>query len=375
MSIVDGFFDGLLGKRGNSVKIERDTPEEIIQREEERIFKKKIRNEFTEQQEIKELEEFLHRPACYQVTVARPDTFDDYIGQESTKEILKSSIKACKIKNTFFPHTIFWGSAGLGKTTLSYLISKELDANLILTAGGQLESKEELMNIFKQFKPDKRNILFIDEVHAVKRKISEMLYSAMEDFRFDYTTKTNRVLSLNLPPFTMIGATTDMAKILTPIRQRFQHSFQLVPYTIDESCEIINHYLGRLGYKNIKHEIILAIAKRSRDVARHAINFTKNILNYRIAKDKIVTVDLVNEFFDKKGIDKEGLSGYDKEYLHFLYESKKAGINTLTKALGIDKKTIEDEIESYLMRKRFIRIATGGRTLTQTGVKYVESNK
>jgi Holliday junction DNA helicase RuvB len=364
MSIVQAFIDGLLGRR------QRETHTEILQGEQDRLLKHKIRNQYSEQQEIENLKEFLNRPTSHHISLARPENFSEYVGQNTTKDLILCAISACKHSETSFPHALFWGSAGLGKTTISYLIAKELNANLIMTSGGQLESKEELINIFKQFKPAQRNILFVDEIHSVKRKISEMLYSAMEDFRFDYTTTTNRVLSLNLPPFTLIGATTDMARILVPIRQRFQHSFHLIPYKTDEMCDIIYNFLSRLRYQNVKREIVLAIVSRSRNVARHAINYTKNILNYSTAKRKMVSVYLIDEFFNKEGIDKLGLTTYDKDFMRTIIKSpkKKIGINVISKIIGVDLKTVTEEIEPFLLRSGYISISHGGREITKKGL-------
>ena len=286
---------------------------------------------------------------------------------------MKRLIAACEIKSSPFPHTLFWAEPGLGKTTIAFLIAQQLQANLIITSGGQIESKEDLLNIFRQFNDGKKNILFIDEIHAIKRKISEMIYSAMTDFRFDYTTKANKVISLQLPPFSLIGCTTDMAKLLTPIRQRFQNKFHLEPYSVADLNLIIYAYLKRLGFQNVKLEIIEEMAKRSRNVPRHAIHFIKNILDYRLLGNRRVDIALVKEYFKKESIDAEGLNNNDRSYLGLLFEMKnyKAGLNTLVKGIGIDKKTVEEEIEPYLLRKRFITIGPGGRYLTEQGTRYI----
>lgn len=366
---ADGFLQGLWGI---DKKI-RPTAQELLEKEQDRFLSIKIRNSFQEAQEINELGDFLKRHPFSEVSLIRPTCFEEYIGQGNVKNMVISLLQASKIKKTSFPHTLFWAEAGLGKTTLSYLIAKELRANLVITSGAQLESRDELLNIFKQFKNDSPNILFIDEIHAIRRRIAEMLYSAMEDFRFDYTTKTNKVLSLNLPAFTLLGATTDLARLLIPIRQRFQNRFQLLPYNLDELCLIISNFLNRLGYQDVKPEIIQEIGLRCRNTARLAINFTKNILDYHLAQKRIVTVELVKEYFEKEGIDKSGLTAYDRKYLNRLLHSQnfKAGINTLTKSLGIDRLTTEREIEPYLLRQGFIAISTGGRELTEKGFDYI----
>jgi Holliday junction DNA helicase RuvB len=352
---------------------QRPTPQEILEKEKDRQFSLKIRNAFQEAQEIDELQGFLKRRPHLQISLVRPNNFDEYIGQKDVKNMVMSLLQASKIKKTAFPHTLFWAEAGLGKTTLSYLIAKELCANLVITSGAQLETRDELLNIFKQFKDGLPNILFIDEIHAIRRRIAEMLYSAMEDFRFDYTTKTNKVLSLNLPAFTLLGATTDLARLLIPIRQRFQNRFQLLPYDSYELCLIIFNFLNRLGYANVKPEIIQEISLRCRNTARLAINFTKNILDYHLAQKKIITVEMVKEYFEKEGVDKSGLTAYDRKYLTLLLHSQnfKAGINTLTKSLGIDRITTEREIEPYLLRQGLIAISTGGRELTEKGFDYI----
>ena len=363
------FLDGLLGIH----KEPRSTPQDLWQQEQDRQVRHDIRRQYEDAQEIESLQEFLSRQPYYKVTLDRPRNFDEYIGQKNMKEMVIASLEACKIKKTPYPHTLFWAEAGLGKTTIAYLIAESLQANLIITSGGQLENKNELLNIFKQFRDDRKNILFIDEIHSIKRKISEMIYSAMEDFRLDFTTKSDRVISLNLPPFTLIGCTTNMANLLTPIRQRFQNRFHLEPYTAADLSLIIYAYLKRSGYNNVNAEIVDEISKRSRNVARYAIAFMKNILDYRLTGNKRVTVELVKEYFRKENIDSEGLNNNDRNYLSLLFEMKnyKAGLNTLVKGIGVDKKTVEEEIEPYLLRKRFITIGPGGRYLMELGAQYI----
>ena len=359
MSFLQGLFGHYLR--------EKPTVQDIIGQEQERQFSRQIRNNLQESQELEELSSFLERQPYAQIDKSRPDNFKEYIGQNNVKDMVINLVNASKIKKTFLPHTLFWGEAGLGKTTLSYLIAKELQANLIITSGGQLENKDEILNVFKQFRDNCCNILFIDEIHAIRRRIAEMLYSAMEDYRFDYTTKNNKVVNLNLPGFTLLGATTDLTRVLVPMRQRFQNRFQLTPYTIDELCTIIKAYLNRMNYYNFDDGAIGEIALRSRNVARYCINFTKNIIDFALAQNRQTDLSLAKEYFDREGVDKEGLTRYDRQYLEFLFNSKnmRAGLNTIVKALGIDRLTVEREIEPYLLRRGYIIIGLGGRELKE----------
>ena len=363
------FLEGLLGSEFGR----RSTPQDIVEKEQDRLFSRKVRRQLEQEEELEELQTFLQRQPYSKDDKSRPSTFEEYIGQKDTKEMVRVLIEAVKITKDPLPHSLFWGEAGLGKTTISYLIAKELQANLIITTAGQLETKEELLNIFKQFQEDRLNILFIDEVHAIKRRIAEMLYSAMEDYRFDYTTRTNKVVNLNLPAFTLLGATTDLAKLLIPIRQRFQNRFHLVPYNVDELCQIAKNYLNRIKYYPVSDEALKEVALRSRNIARYSINYVKNLIDYCLVKHLELNPQTVKEYFIKEGIDKQGLTRYDRDYLKVLLNSKdfKAGLNTVVKSIGIDRRTTEQEIEPFLLRKRFIIIGTRGRELTEAGFDYI----
>lgn len=358
-----GFVSGLLGDFR-----QRLTPQDLVEKEQDRIYSRQVRRALEEEQELVELDNFISRQPYLTGDKARPESLAEYVGQKETKEMVRVLLEAAKIKGTPFPHTLFWSESGLGKTTVSYLIAKELGANLIITSGGQLETKEELLNIFKQLRGD-LNILFIDEVHAVPRRIAEMLYSAMEDFRFDYTTKADQAINLNLPSFTLLGATTDLARILTPMRQRFQNRFHLVPYGLEDLRQILRNYLSRIRYYPTSDETLTEIVLRSRNVARYAINYVKNLVDYCLVEHLQLNPRAVKIYFEKEGIDAEGLTKADKAYLEVLRCAKnlKAGLSTIVKTIGIDRRTVEQEIEPYLLRKKLIEIAPGGRCLFDKG--------
>ena len=359
------FIDGLLGIS----KEPRATPQDLCQRAEDGHFIKQYRKQLEEADELSSLEKFRNQSPAYHIVMDRPQVFDTYIGQDKVKEILMRLIEASLLKNTHFPHTLFSGPAGCGKTTIAYLISKHLDANFIETEGRRFDNWKDIFDKFNKFKDNKRNILFIDEIHSIKGGIQEQLYKPMEEFKFEYTTMNNEQLKFNLPLFTVIGATTDHNKLKNPMLSRFQNKFYLESYTEKELGQMIYNYYERLGCSIacINPEIINEITRRSKNIARNAINFAKNIYEYRI-KGRI-TIELVRDYFDKMGIDKEGLTRNDRKYLMTLFESPnmKAGLNTIIKSLEVDKRTIEQEIEPYLLRRRYIIIAPGGRQITEKG--------
>jgi len=365
-----GFIDGLLGHYPRR----RLTSQELIEKEQERHFALQVRNSLEEQQEEENLQEFLQRKSYLVDDKSRPNNLNDYIGQNDIKELIKISIEATKIKKSFLPHCLFYGEAGLGKTTLAYIIARELQANFILTNGEQFRSEKEVFSVLKKIEDTRLNILFIDECNLIK--IPELFYPVMENFYFGYVTTTNKVINLPLPPFTLIGATTMPDKLPTPFLQRFQNRYCLMPYTVEDLTQIIRNYLTRINYYPTTDESLKEIALRSRNIARYVINYTRNLLDFCLVEHREFTPETVKSYFEKEGIDSEGLTKMDHLYLKVLLNAKnfKAGLATIIKATGINRRIIEQDIEPYLLRKEMIEIIPGGRSLRDKNLKEVKTD-
>ncbi|MCZ6168552.1 Holliday junction branch migration DNA helicase RuvB [Campylobacter ureolyticus] len=302
----------------------------------------------------------------YEVSL-RPLNFDEYIGQEKIKQNLKVFIGAAKKRAEVLDHTLFYGPPGLGKTTLAHIISNEMNANIKITAAPMIEKAGDLAAILTNL--EEGDVLFIDEIHRLSSSIEEILYPAMEDFRLDIIIGSGpaaQTIKIDIPKFTLIGATTKAGMISAPLRDRFGISFRLEFYSPDELASITQKASLKLN-KNIDKDASLEIAKRSRGTPRIALRLLKRIRDFAdINDEENISLNRAKTSLDELGVNELGFDELDLKYLAILFEANKKplGLNTISAALSEDEGTIEDVIEPYLLANSYIQRTAKGRIAT-----------
>lgn len=300
-------------------------------------------------------------------TILRPNDWNNYIGQEKIKNNLRVFIDAAKKREDVLDHVLFYGPPGLGKTTLAYLISTEMNANIKVTAGPMIEKSGDLAAILTNL--SEGDILFIDEIHRLSPQIEEVLYSAMEDFRLDIVIGSGpaaQTIKLDLPRFTLIGATTRAGMISNPLRDRFGMHFRMQFYTHDELASIITIASEKLNKKS-DHDASLEMARRSRGTPRIALRLLRRVRDFAEVEDETsITVNRTKKGLDALGVNEHGFDELDLNLLKLLAESKgrPIGLNTVAAALSEDEGTIEDVIEPYLLANGYIERTARGRIAT-----------
>lgn len=299
----------------------------------------------------------------------RPALFEEYIGQESIKNNLHILLTAAKQRNHTPEHILFYGPPGLGKTTLAHLISKELGAEMKVTSGPAIERVGDLASILTNLSPG--DILFIDEIHRLNKNVEEILYPAMESGQMDIIVGKGpaaRTIQLDLPPFTLIGATTRIAMISSPLRSRFSGGvFRLEFYTDKEIQQIINRS-ARILQINLNEDASKHIAKRSRKTPRTANYLLKRCRDLAQIHEKDLSEDIVVEALDMVGTDSVGLNKSDLDILQTIinkYNGGPVGLSTIAASLSEDEATIEDFNEPYLIQLGFIDRTQRGRIATK----------
>ena len=300
-------------------------------------------------------------------TSLRPVSFDDYIGQDKIKQNLKVFITAAKKRNECLDHALFYGPPGLGKTTLAHIIANEMGANIKITAAPMIEKSGDLAAILTNL--DEGDVIFIDEIHRLSPAIEEVLYSAMEDFRLDIIIGSGpaaQTIKIDLPKFTLIGATTRAGMISAPLRDRFGMQFRLQFYTPKELARIIEIASAKLG-KKCEENASLEIARRSRGTPRIALRLLKRIRDFaEINDENIITKERAGEGLNALGVNELGFDEMDLRYLAILGEAGKRamGLSTIAAALSEDEGTIEDVIEPYLLANGYIEKTAKGRIMS-----------
>lgn len=305
----------------------------------------------------------------------RPKVLTEYIGQEKIKKNLAITIKAAKNRGENIEHVLFYGAPGLGKTTLAHVIANETGANIRVTSGPAIEKGGDLAAILSNL--EEGDILFIDEIHRLRKAVEEILYPAMEDGAIDIIMgkgPTARTLRLDLPSFTIIGATTLASLLSAPLRDRFGIIHHLNFYQIEDIEKIILRSAGILGVK-IEKSAALEIAKRSRRTPRVANRLLKRVRDYcEVEGDGKVSLNICLEAFKVLEIDELGLDYIDRELMEIIAKKFKGGpvgLNTLAAASGEELETIENVYEPYLMQLGFLDRSPRGRILTELGFKHL----
>ncbi|EOS46749.1 Holliday junction ATP-dependent DNA helicase ruvB [Lachnospiraceae bacterium MD335] len=305
----------------------------------------------------------------------RPQSLKDYIGQQKIKEILSIYIQAAKQREDSLDHVLFYGPPGLGKTTLSGIIANEMGVNMKVTSGPAIEKPGEMAAILNGLQEG--DILFIDEIHRLNRQVEEVLYPAMEDFAIDIMIgkgATARSVRLDLPKFTLIGATTRAGLLTAPLRDRFGVIQHLEFYSVEELKLIIQHS-ARILQVQIDEQGAIELARRSRGTPRLANRMLKRVRDFAQVKyDGIITLEAADTALDLLDVDKLGLDQTDRLILMTMIEKfggKPVGLDTLSAAIGEDSGTIEDVYEPYLIKNGLIIRTPRGRMVTELACNHL----
>ncbi len=298
----------------------------------------------------------------------RPQRLSEYIGQEKAKESLQIYIEAAKQRQDSLDHVLFYGPPGLGKTTLAGIIANEMGVHMKVTSGPAIEKPGEMAAILNNLQEG--DVLFIDEIHRLNRQVEEVLYPAMEDYAIDIMIgkgPTARSIRLELPRFTLVGATTRAGLLTAPLRDRFGVIHHLEFYTIEELQTIILHSAKILDVE-IDSDGALELAKRSRGTPRLANRILKRVRDFAQVKyDGMITKLVADEVLDLLGVDKMGLDQIDRNILHtiiYKFKGGPVGLDTLAASIGEDGGTLEDVYEPYLLKNGFLNRTPKGRTAT-----------
>lgn len=295
----------------------------------------------------------------------RPESLDEYVGQEKIKENLKIFIEAAKMRDEPLDHVLLYGPPGLGKTTLAHIIANEMGSNIKTATGPAIEKSGDLAAILSNLEPG--DVLFIDEIHRMPSFVEEILYSAMEDFKISVVIGgegKSKSINIDLPPFTLVGATTRAGDLSSPLRDRFGIVNKLEYYTDEELGNIVKRTSNVLSM-HITDDAAVELARRSRKTPRIANRLFKRVRDFALVKGNgEIDLDITLDALDRLNVDKYGLDNIDIEYLEALinkFNGGPVGVETISTAIGEEITTIEDVVEPFLLQEGFIKRTRSGR--------------
>lgn len=309
----------------------------------------------------------------------RPESIDEYIGQEDVKENIRVFVEAAKMRNEPLDHVLLYGPPGLGKTTLAFIIAHELGTNIKTASGPSIEKSGDLAAILSSLEPG--DVLFVDEIHRMPRYIEEILYPAMEDFSLDIIVGSegnSRNIKIDLPPFTLVGATTRAGDLSAPLRDRFGITSKLQFYTVQELTDIIKRTARVLGVE-IDAGAAVELAKRSRGTPRIANRLFKRVRDFALVKGNgVVDLSITEDALERLKVDKMGLDNTDHELLLAIIEKfggGPVGIEALSSSIGEEVTTIEDVYEPYLLQTGLLKRTSRGRIATDKAYEVLGIDK
>lgn len=309
----------------------------------------------------------------------RPDSIDEYIGQADVKENLKVFIEAAKMRDESLDHVLLYGPPGLGKTTLAYIIANELGTNIKTASGPTIEKSGDLASILSTLEPG--DVLFIDEIHRMPRYIEEILYPAMEDFTLDIIVGgegSSRNIKIDLPPFTLVGATTRAGDLSSPLRDRFGIIAKLNFYTVEELVSIIQR-TSRVMNVEIANDAAFELAKRSRGTPRIANRLFKRVRDFALVLGNgSIDLDITKNALDRLKVDHIGLDDTDHQLLRTIitkFSGGPVGLEAVAASIGEEVTTIEDVYEPYLLQIGFLKRTPRGRMVTDLAYQHLGITK
>lgn len=312
--------------------------------------------------------------------VMRPSSLGDYIGQPELKERLTIALDAARQRSDPMEHTLLHGPPGLGKTTLAHIIANEMGTRAYVTSGPALTKGGDLVGTLTRMQPG--DILFIDEIHRLPAAVEEYVYPAMEDFKIDFTLDSGihaKVITYNLKPFTLIGATTRAGLLTGALRSRFGLSHRIDYYKQSELVDILGRALSRLGIDGVPTEAIDEIARRSRGTPRIGLRLMRRVRDFaQVRHGGKLDPQVVTEALALEGVDDAGLDKLDRMYLSTLirvYQGGPAGLEAIAATMGEDPGTLEDVVEPYLLQIGFMARTRQGRQITPEGRNWLEDAK
>ena len=306
----------------------------------------------------------------------RPHSLEEYIGQHALKENLRIFIEAARNRNETIDHLLFYGPPGLGKTTLAYIIAHEMETCIKVASGTSIERSGDLAAILSSLDPG--DVLFIDEIHRLPKVVEEVLYSAMEDFSIDLVVgkdSSTRSIQIDLPPFTLVGATTRAGDLSSPLRDRFGIISKLEYYSQEELEDIVTR-TGRVMETEIKGLAVSEVAKRSRGTPRIANRLFRRVRDFaQVLNDNLIDLEITQHALDKLKVDSLGLDDVDLRYLRGIierFDGGPVGIEALAASISEETMTLEDVYEPYLLQLGFINRTPRGRVATPKAYEHLK---
>lgn len=308
----------------------------------------------------------------------RPQKLDDYVGQSDVKENIRVFVEAAKMRDESLDHVLLYGPPGLGKTTLSHIIANELGVNIKTASGPSIEKSGDLAAVLSTLEPG--DVLFIDEIHRMPRAVEEILYPAMEDFQLDIiigAEGSTKSIKINLPPFTLVGATTRSGDLSSPLRDRFGIVCKLNYYTDEELSMIVKRTSKIVGIP-IDDDAALELARRSRKTPRIANRLYKRVRDFAlVGGHERIDLDITQSSLKRLKVDNYGLDAIDIEYLSSLiqkFNGGPVGLETIATSIGEEVTTIEDVVEPFLLQEGFIKRTRSGRIATEKSYQHLGIN-